>query len=90
MSKSDPDWRSCIYITDPPEDILEKCKKAVTDFTDEVTYEPDARPGVSNMVSIHSNFTGQTPDEVRENTYLKSPSDSPIMFIFRFVNLLKI
>ena len=68
MSKSDPDWRSCINIMDSPEDVLKKCKKAVTDFTDEVTYEPQTRLGVSNMVSIHSNFTGQTPEEVRKKT----------------------
>lgn len=65
MSKSDTDWRSCIYITDSPEDVLEKCKKAVTDLKSEITFDPADRPGVSNLVTIHSNFTGQTTDEVR-------------------------
>lgn len=64
MSKSDPDQKSCIYINDAPNVILEKCKKAVTDFTSEITYDPITRPGVSNLISIHSALTGLTPEEI--------------------------
>lgn len=64
MSKSDPDTKSCIFITDPPEVVLEKCKKAVTDFIGQVTFDPVNRPGVSNLLSIHSGFTGETPDQI--------------------------
>ncbi|CAB4070306.1 WARS [Lepeophtheirus salmonis] len=45
MSKSDKDTKSCIYISDSPDIILEKCKKAVTDSTSELTYDPENRPG---------------------------------------------
>ena len=38
--------------------IVEKCKKAVTDFTSEVTFDLDNRLGVSNLISIHSGITG--------------------------------
>ena len=66
MSKSDPDARGCIYLTDGPDDVLEKCKKAVTDLEGRVTYDPEARPGVSNLVAIHAAITGQSPAEVCE------------------------
>lgn len=64
MSKSDPDPKSRICLTDKPDDILKNIKKAITDFQSEVTYDPEKRPGVSNLVSIHSFVTGKTVDEV--------------------------
>ncbi|XP_055595895.1 tryptophan--tRNA ligase, mitochondrial [Uranotaenia lowii] len=64
MSKSDPDPKSCIMLTDKPEAILEKIKKSVTDFTSEVTFEPDKRPGVANLVTIHSLASGKSPQEI--------------------------
>ena len=64
MSKSDPDTKSCIYINDSPRDIHEKCKKAVTDSTRNITYDPVNRPGVANLISIHSALTGLSPQEI--------------------------
>ncbi|XP_067203042.1 uncharacterized protein TrpRS-m isoform X2 [Linepithema humile] len=64
MSKSHSDPKSRISLLDEPDVLLEKVKKAVTDFTSEVTYESDNRPGVSNLINIHSLFTGKTPEEI--------------------------
>ncbi|XP_074044669.1 tryptophan--tRNA ligase, mitochondrial [Macrotis lagotis] len=64
MSKSDPDRLATIGITDSPEEIVMKFRKAVTDFTSEVTYNPSTRMGVSNMVDIHAAVTGLTVEEV--------------------------
>ena len=64
MSKSDNQERSRINLTDSPDVIREKVRKAVTDCDSEVTYDPTARPGVSNLVSIYSAFTGLSPEEV--------------------------
>ncbi|XP_043855869.1 tryptophan--tRNA ligase, mitochondrial isoform X2 [Dromiciops gliroides] len=64
MSKSDPDKLATIRITDSPEEIVMKFRKAVTDFTSEVTYDPSTRMGVSNMVEIHAAVTGLTVEEV--------------------------
>ena len=61
MSKSDPDGKSCIYVTDDPDVIRVKIRKSVTDLTSEVTYDPVERPGVSNLVCIHSQITGKQP-----------------------------
>ncbi|XP_040327394.1 tryptophan--tRNA ligase, mitochondrial isoform X3 [Herpailurus yagouaroundi] len=57
MSKSDPDKVATVRITDSAEEIVRKFRKAVTDFTSEVTYEPARRPGVSNLVAIHAAVT---------------------------------
>ncbi|KAL2719632.1 hypothetical protein V1478_011094 [Vespula squamosa] len=64
MSKSDKDLKSRLDLTDKPEVVLEKVKKAVTDFTSEVNYEPETRPGVSNLIAIHSLLTGKSPEEI--------------------------
>lgn len=64
MSKSHTDPKSRLNILDEPDVLLEKIKKAVTDFTSEVTYESEKRPGVTNLINIHSLFTGKTPDEI--------------------------
>jgi tryptophanyl-tRNA synthetase len=66
MSKSEQDPKSRIEITDTPDNILEKCKKAVTDFTSEVTFDPEKRPGVANLITIHSLLTGMDPAEICE------------------------
>lgn len=64
MSKSDPDKLATVRITDSPEEIVQKFRKAVTDFTSEVTYDPASRGGVSNLVAIHSAVTGLPVEEV--------------------------
>ncbi|XP_077777797.1 tryptophan--tRNA ligase, mitochondrial isoform X1 [Podarcis muralis] len=71
MSKSDPQKLATVNITDSPEEIMLKFRKAVTDFTSEVTYDPAHRPGVSNLVAIHSAVTGLSTEEVvRQSTGL--------------------
>uniref|UniRef100_A0AAA9RYF4 Tryptophan--tRNA ligase, mitochondrial n=1 Tax=Bos taurus TaxID=9913 RepID=A0AAA9RYF4_BOVIN len=64
MSKSDPDKLATVRITDSPEEIVQKFRKAMTDFTSEVTYEPASRGGVSNLVAIHAAVAGLPVEEV--------------------------
>nr|XP_006821628.1 PREDICTED: tryptophan--tRNA ligase, mitochondrial-like [Saccoglossus kowalevskii] len=63
MSKSDSSHLSRIELTDTDKEIHMKFRKAVTDFTSAVTYDPD-RLGVTNIINIHSAFTGITPDKI--------------------------
>ena len=56
MSKSDPD--GCVYMMDKPEDIMRKFKRAVTDSDGCVRAAGD-KPGVTNLMSIYSVFTGR-------------------------------
>lgn len=64
MSKSDLDVKGRIDISDSPEVIREKCKKALTDFTSAVTFDPVQRPGVSNLISLHSLFTQKSTQTI--------------------------
>lgn len=67
MSKSDNQEVSRINLTDSPDEIRKKIRKAVTDSTSRITYEPIDRPGVSNLVSIYGAFAGMSHDEVCES-----------------------
>ncbi|XP_060655221.1 LOW QUALITY PROTEIN: uncharacterized protein LOC132790633 [Drosophila nasuta] len=60
MSKSDPNPKGTINLADSPEQIKEKIKKAVTDFTSDISYDPNTRPGVSNLVNIHAHVTNSS------------------------------
>jgi tryptophanyl-tRNA synthetase len=52
MSKSDPDERSRILITDSREQIKAKIKVALTDSVPGISYDRELRPGVSNLIDI--------------------------------------
>ncbi|KAI9859378.1 MAG: Tryptophan--tRNA ligase, mitochondrial [Trichoglossum hirsutum] len=56
MSKSHADTRSKILITDSPEDIRLKVKYAMTDSLPGVSYDPENRPGLSNLIEIIAHF----------------------------------
>lgn len=64
MSKSDPDPKATININDEPDVVVEKVKKALTDFTSDVSYDPATRPGVSNLIAIHSLVSGQSIEKI--------------------------
>ncbi|KAI0689830.1 tryptophanyl-tRNA synthetase [Cytidiella melzeri] len=52
MSKSSPDLSSRILLTDTDAEIKTKIRAAVTDSIRGVTYDPVARPGTSNLLTI--------------------------------------
>ena len=64
MSKSDP--QGCVFLMDKPEDIARKFKRAITDSDTErcVRYDPENKPGVSNLMNIYSAVTGKSFDEI--------------------------
>lgn len=66
MSKSNPNPKSRILVTDEPEDIGKKIMAAVTDSFSGVSYDPIDRPGVSNLLLLLSHFdvAGRTPLEL--------------------------
>jgi tryptophanyl-tRNA synthetase len=63
MSKSDENANAVVYILDDRDTIIRKFKRAVTDSGSEVRYSPD-KPGVSNLMSIYSCFTGKSFEEI--------------------------
>jgi tryptophanyl-tRNA synthetase len=58
MSKSDDDENAYIAILDAPEVIRRKMKRAVTDSESEVRFDPEDKPGVSNLLTIFAAMTG--------------------------------
>ena len=64
MSKSDPNQNAVIYILDPKDDIIRKFKRAVTDSDTAVRYDVEAKPGVSNLMTIYRAFTGKSYEEI--------------------------
>ena len=62
MSKSDPD-DTFIAVLDKPEDIRRKLKRAVTDSDGEIRFDPENKPGVSNLLTILSVLKKETMDE---------------------------
>ena len=53
-----------VYLLDDTDAIVRKIKRAVTDTDTEVRYEPDAKPGVSNLLVILAAVTGQEVADV--------------------------
>jgi len=64
MSKSIPD--SCLYLFDEPEEIEKKIISAVTDPGKEIKYDPIQKPGISNLLTIYSLFSGKTIKELEK------------------------
>ena len=64
MSKSEGEDSGRINLTDNPDAIRRKIRKAVTDSINEVTYDPATRPGVSNLLSIFAALKDVSVDEV--------------------------
>jgi len=54
MSKSDHDEKSRINIIDTPDIIREKIKKSTTDSIRANQYDPENRPGVSNLIDLYA------------------------------------
>jgi tryptophanyl-tRNA synthetase len=63
MSKSADSPQGTVLVLDPPEVIRRKLKRAVTDTETEVRFDPGAKPGVSNLLTILGLSTGRTPQE---------------------------
>jgi tryptophanyl-tRNA synthetase len=64
MSKSVPG--GCVFILDPPKQMAKKIKSAVTDSETEVRYDPQNKPGVSNLLTILAAATDRSVDEVEQ------------------------
>lgn len=64
MSKSDPNERSRIKLDDTPEAILKKVKSAVTDSDRLVSYDPENKAGIANLLELFSVFSGRSIDNI--------------------------
>lgn len=64
MSKSAASDKGLIKLLDTPKVTQKKIKSAVTDDGSVIAYDREAKPGVSNLLSIYSAMTGESIDEI--------------------------
>jgi len=58
MSKSDPNPKASISILDSPDQVMKKCKSAVTDSEAQVRFA-EGKDGINNLMTIYSACTGK-------------------------------
>jgi tryptophanyl-tRNA synthetase len=63
MSKSATSEYNWIALTDKPDMIRKKIKKAVTDSGSEIKYQDD-KPALKNLINIYCGFSGKSPKEI--------------------------
>ena len=61
MSKSGDGEAGIIYLLDDPASIVKKFKRAVTDSDNEVAFDRERKPGVSNLLEILAAATNESP-----------------------------
>jgi tryptophanyl-tRNA synthetase len=70
MSKSADSPAGTVFLFDEPKVIERKIKRAVTDADDSddaVRYDPDGKPGVSNLLDLLATVTGRSPADVADD-----------------------
>ncbi len=65
MSKSDP--KGDIYLKDDVNVIRKKIMSAVTDSGSEVLFDPENKPGISNLLTIYASLKDTTIKEAEEH-----------------------
>lgn len=66
MSKSDDNANNFIGLLEEPKKIAKKIKRAVTDSDEQarIYFNPEEKPGVSNLLTLLSGATGRSIDEL--------------------------
>jgi tryptophanyl-tRNA synthetase len=68
MSKSASSMAGVIELLDTPEVTLKKFKSSVTDDDKEVKFDEKLKPGISNLLTIHSALSGKSVSDL-ENEF---------------------
>lgn len=66
MSKSEENPKGILFLLDSEEVIRKKIMSAVTDSEGKVYYDVENKPGISNLLTIYSSFSGLSIPEVEE------------------------
>ena len=67
MSKSDENEKNFVSIIDDAKVIEKKIKGAATDSGTEVKYDPETKPGLSNLMTIYSVLSGKTTQQLEKD-----------------------
>ena len=74
MSKSD-NPAGYISLFDEPEEIKKKIVSSVTDTGRQIKYDPDKKPGISNLLTILSLFSGKSIKDIEKQFKNKGYAD---------------
>lgn len=66
MSKSTTNLNDVIFLSDTPDEICQKLKKAVTDSENCVKYDKENKPGVSNLMTIYGLLEEKSMEDVEK------------------------
>ncbi|MDI3480929.1 MAG: tryptophanyl-tRNA synthetase [Tepidanaerobacteraceae bacterium] len=64
MSKSAEDELGRINLLDSPDAVKKKIMRAVTDSENSIYYDPDKKPGLSNLLTLMSVQTGESIEKI--------------------------
>jgi tryptophanyl-tRNA synthetase len=64
MSKSSISPLGTIDLVDNPDEISQKVRRAVTDTDGEVAYDPEKKPGLSNLIELLAAASGRSIEEI--------------------------
>ncbi len=63
MSKSAENPNGAVFLSDDRDVVIRKFKRAVTDSDSLIKYDPETKPGVSNLLSVYSVFSQKSMAE---------------------------
>jgi tryptophanyl-tRNA synthetase len=66
MSKSAASESGVLWLLDEPSKTAKKVKSAVTDDDREIRFDREAKPGVSNLLTIHSVLSGESVETLEQ------------------------
>ncbi|HEX2417725.1 MAG TPA: tryptophan--tRNA ligase [Micromonosporaceae bacterium] len=66
MSKSTSSPNGVVDLLDDPKRSAKKIRSAVTDTGREITYDPEHKPGISNLLTIYSGLDGRSIPELEQ------------------------
>lgn len=64
MSKSSSNGKGVIWLLEDPKVAAKRIRSAATDSGTEIRYDPFAKPGVSNLLTIYSALTGRDVEAI--------------------------
>lgn len=67
MSKSEENPQGVISMFDAPEVIEKKIMRATTDSDNCIKYDPENKPGISNLLNIAATITGMSIEEIEKS-----------------------
>jgi len=66
MSKSEENPKGVIFLLDDEKTIRKKIMSATTDSETSIKYNPETKPGISNLITIYSVLTNMSIEEIEE------------------------